>query len=46
MSVRARVEIIWISRVLTNRPLVSERYMSNHMDSNILEELKRFPRGK
>ena len=26
--------------------LVSERYMGNHMDSNILEETKRFPRGE
>ena len=26
--------------------LASERYMRNHMDLNILEETKRFPRGE
>jgi choline-sulfatase len=26
--------------------LASERYMRNHMDLNVLEETKRFPRGE
>ncbi|MBO6636391.1 MAG: choline-sulfatase, partial [Parvibaculum sp.] len=26
--------------------MASERYMRNHMDLNILEEAKRFPRGE
>ena len=28
------------------RPRASERYMRNHMDLNVLEESKRFPRGE
>ena len=32
--------------MLVSYRLASERYMRNHMDLNVLEENKRFPRGE
>ena len=56
MCGRARRGAGWSTRLCATAPTIpwdfqplqqaSERYMRNHMDLNVLEESKRFPRGE